>query len=167
MTLRNYLLVIAYMTYLLVDIYPFSSELDQSFQDPFSNDCNFVRSRKLYQYLRTKIESIKTICGELCDTNTSKYKPIRNGDSFHYIPLKKEINCKNIWNDSLDAVSSFKEPLQKLPKYLTKYFSHNRMVDLTYAYYDEKNYPTLFWNESFVEWRRRIFRSFFIYFHDD
>ena len=40
----------------------------------------------VYANLLTKIELIKTICGELCDTDAIRHKPIRVNDDFHYIP---------------------------------------------------------------------------------
>ena len=149
------------LLYLLLDIHPFSSESDKRFCTASAKEHNSVKTHRKYENLRAKIESIKAICGDLCDTNSSRYEAVKENDSFHYRPLKKEVNCKNIWSESLDGVSEFEEPIQKLPIYLKNYFSHDGMVDLEYAYYDEKNlFKTLFMNESFVEWCKNKFALF-------
>ena len=157
MTFSDFVIFIFWLTYLLVDIHLFSSESDKRVYIAFAKEHNSIKTQRKYENLRAKIESIKTICGDLCDTNSSRYKAVKEDDNFHYGPLKKEVNCKDIWSESLDGVSEFEEPIQKLPIYLKNYFSHDGMVDLEYAYYDEKNSPTLFMNESFVEWCKNTF----------
>ena len=162
MILKKFAQRIILMINLVVDVYPIASELDINFNQSITNNKNRSANEMVYTNLWTKIELIKTICGQLCDTDTTKHKSIRVYDDFHYIPLKKEVDCLNIWNDSIDAVSEFKKPIQKIPKYLKRYFTHDDMVDLKYSYYDEKNYPTLSWNESFVEWCKDVILSFLI-----
>ena len=162
MILKEFAQQIIFMITLVVDVYLIASKHDKDFNQSITNNKNQSTNEMVYTNLWTKIELIKTICGQLCDTDTTKHKPIRGNDDFLYIPLKKEVDCLNVWNDSIDAVSDFKQPIQKIPKYLKKYFTHDNMVDLKYSYYDEKNYPTLSWNESFVKWCKDNILSFLL-----
>ena len=145
MTLKTFAQVFISIINLLVDNRLIASQHDTKFAHSITNNKNQNTNKMVYANLLTKIELIKTICGELCDTDAIRHKPIRVNDDFHYIPLKKKVDCLNIWNNSIDAVSEFKAPIQKIPKYLKRYFTHDDMVDLKYSYYDEKNFPTLFW----------------------
>ena len=159
MALGNFVMVIVSFAYILVDIYPFSSNTNIRFHSAFAKEDIFIETKRKYKNLQNKIENIKTICGDLCDTNTTRYEAAKDDDSFHYVSLKKEVNCKQIWNESLDCVSEFNQPIQKLPIYLKQYFSHNGMADVKYAYYDEKSSSTTFVKDSFIEWCKRKLNS--------
>ena len=100
MALTNFVMVIVSFTYILVDIHPFSSNKDIRFYSAFANENIFIKTKGKYKNLQNKIENIKTICGDLCDTNATRYEARKEDDSFHYISLKKEVNCKKIWDES-------------------------------------------------------------------
>ena len=99
MILKKFAQLIIFMINLVVDVYLIASKHDKDFNQSITNNKNQSTNEMVYTNLWTKIELIKTICGQLCDTDTTKHKSISVNDNFHYIPLKKEVNCLNIWNE--------------------------------------------------------------------
>ena len=60
------------------------------------NEENLGKNGIAYENLRAKIETIKTICGELCDTNTIKYKPIKDRNTLFKIGKKIPIRYRKV-----------------------------------------------------------------------
>ena len=111
---------------------------------------------KLYKDIKNKIELIKNECGALCNIDPSTYQPISDESKFYYVPIKKEVNCQKLWNNSIfDEKGKFASPPQKIPKYLRGYFTHNSsIVDIKPLYYDE--ITENIWNETFNNWGKSI-----------
>ena len=111
---------------------------------------------KIYEDLKTKVESIKEQCGSLCNIDPSTYQPISEDSKFYYVPIEKAIDCNGLWNSSIfDESGKFKRPPQKLPKYLLQYFKHHSdMVDIKLHYYDEIN--SNIWNQTFNTWGKML-----------
>ena len=126
---------------------------------------NDVRqNNKLYKDIKNKIELIKKECGSLCDIDPSTYKPIPDNSKFYYVPIKKEVDCQSLWNNSIfDEKGLFKEAPQTIPKYLRGYFTHNSsLVDIKRFYFDEIN--DNIWNDTFNNWGRYINTVIHIFF---
>ena len=114
-------------------------------------------SDTLYKYekVRRKITLIKKECGVFCDTSYPRYVPVYEDGKFYHVPIKKEVDCKRLWNNSIfDESSDFDAAIQIIPKYLRDYFSHNEMVDINYDYYDELKENI--WNETFNKWGKQV-----------
>ena len=116
-----------------------------------TNENNSKPKFNPYKDIENKIHAIKKQCGSLCEINSSNYEPISEDSRFYYVPIKKDVNCKDLWNSSIfDETTKFKEAIQKLPVYLKQYFSFNNMVDIKPHYFDEKK--TNIWNDTFNTW---------------
>ena len=96
-----------------------------------------VSQNENYKRMRKNIILIKEKCGTLCETNLAHVRNVSKGP--FYDQIKKIPNCKALWNDSIyDQSSRFKDPIQKLPKYLKQYFSHNGNVNISPFYFDDR-----------------------------
>ena len=115
------------------------------------NENNSKTKHHLYKDIENKINAIKQKCGTLCEINTSSYEPLLEDSKTIYRAIKKEVNCKDLWNSSIfDETSNFEQAIQKLPVYLRQHFSYNNMVDIKPHYYDEKE--DNIWNNTFNRW---------------
>ena len=120
-------------------------------------DSNSIKSNlvktKQYKTLLNDIRMIKENCGELCETvDIDKSAVLQSGNLYHRID--KMPNCDSLWNTSMfDIPRNFNTPLQRLPKYLIKYFSHNNEVELLYHYLDDtnsENHTTNAWGKFII-----------------
>ena len=120
------------------------------------NSDSVKEQHNLYKDIKKKIELIKKECGTLCNVDPSTYKPISDDSKFYYVPIKKDVDCKALWNNSIfDEKSKFKESPQRIPKYLRGYFTHNStLVDIKPYYFDEMTDNIL--NETFNKWGKFI-----------
>ena len=104
-----------------------------------------------YRYIEKKIDLIKQQCGSLCEIHFEHAVPMSDKSLYYYEPIEKDVNCKTLWNSSIfDESSGFKEPIQKLPTYLQKYFSYNNTVDIKPYYFDQNEIDLR--NHTFNTW---------------
>ena len=97
------------------------------------------KNRYNYKNLDDTISKIKEDCGDLCELSfidTKKDIP----DDKTFKRLNKTINCAKLWGSSIfDQNSNLTSPLQKLPTYLTKYFSQGDQVGILPYYLIDTN----------------------------
>ena len=96
-----------------------------------------------YNGLLKNIKMIKELCGALCETFeadiSQKFKHSLEPKKV-YQRIDRIPNCNALWNNSVfDISSTFNVPLQKLPKYLLQYFTHNGQMKISYNYLDDTN----------------------------
>ena len=105
-----------------------------------------------YIHLHSKIELIKNDCGMLCDTKIKPQNKRNHDGAVVYAQIEKKVDCIALWNNSeIDRKIEFGEPIQMIPKYLYKYFSHNGMVNIQPYYFDEVNENIWKWNRTVTE----------------
>ena len=121
-------------------------------------DSDYIKSKtvktKQYKNLINEIRIIKENCGELCETvDIDRSAVLQSGKLFHRID--KTPNCNSLWNTSIfDIERNFNEPLQRLPKYLLRYFTHNGKVEILPHYLDgtnSENHTTNAWGKFIIE----------------
>ena len=103
--------------------------------------CNtFQRTPKdgKYKDLLDNIIQIKNICGSLCETQKVVAMPETIMPDKTFLMMKKDVNCYTIWNSSIfDRPSPIKFPIQNLPSYILKYFTHNGQIKVLSHYLDD------------------------------
>lgn len=118
-----------------------------------------------YRDILKHIKKIKDHCGRLCETEDvdsldSNYISSDRNRLYKYID--KLPNCNGLWNSSIfDLPSDLEFPLQKVPKYLVKYFTHNGRTKISYNYRDDKdneNHTSNAWAWTIegMEWHREM-----------
>ena len=93
-----------------------------------------------YKDLNDTVIQMKEECGDLCVPHSIDIeKDIPVDKTFKR--LNKSVNCNKLWGSSIfDQNTNVEFPLQKLPKYLTNYFSQNGQVRiLPYYLIDTSN----------------------------
>ena len=105
-----------------------------------------------YSDISENIKNIKDLCGRLCepeDVDSFYSNHISSDRNRLYKYIDKLPNCIGLWNGSIfDLPIDLEFPLQKLPKYLVKYFTHNGRTNISYDYRDDKdneNHTTNAW----------------------
>ena len=113
---------------------------------------NQAPTHEKYQKLLNNIMDIKTRCGNLC-TNIGvtehEHQPYSNDQLYNPVFKKLPIVCESLWNTSIyEEASTFKYPIQILPRYIVDYYSYNDIIDVTLHYnsdIDTENHVTNSW----------------------
>ena len=135
--------------------------------DKLYEDALYLKTLRLqkYKHTRNNIILIKQRCSSLCETDLLLAKNVKNGSLYQHV--EKNLNCTGLWNDSIfDEPSKFKDPVQKIPKYLIDAFSHKGRVKITSYYYAEEaaeNHTSNAWGmlHSLLNNNNILFRGLF------
>ena len=87
-----------------------------------------------YQYMAEHVENIRQQCGVLCDLPREE----NVSEGLFYESVKVDINCKALWNISFDEESIFTHAVQKLPRYIKRYFSYDNKIPINPFYFDDR-----------------------------
>ena len=95
---------------------------------------------------RTRIDALKEMCGDLCQTfdpeipnanNKVHFKTKGNGYKL-FEPPSKHVSCDVIWsNPMLESHDNPCSPPRIISDHLEREFSYNYTIKLEYAYYDD------------------------------
>ena len=101
----------------------------------------------IHRELKASIEAIKLSCGEVCNQ-----KSIDVNGPFFIQPLKKSVDCENLFKESnIDKKSVFNNPPMRIPKWLVPYYAYNGLVSISNIYRDDKNKNfdyAFFWSQD-------------------
>ena len=166
MSIKTRMLVKALKIYLYLNIAISSPK--NSFQHDHSSDDDclrdhepevnlkyFIHKRNNNKYIedKKKIDSIKNMCGDLCQNihpvmqqGSKAFRPKTKENVYQlFEPPSKNLRCDLIWSNSLlESHNNICVPHRILPDYLEREFSYNYTIRLDYLYYDDsqltKNY---------------------------